>query len=136
MSGIQMALLGVSGFLDQQTITTGGQGDPLDFNQERGFVYGSFGSCNDGTSNIYSDALIVRLEWREEFAHYIFNINGVYTNTGWTTLTIVGNGTEVLTRASASFTASGSTSWIWSTADDVSTQVFGSISSTAVCTFT
>jgi len=136
MSGIQMALLGASSALDVQTVTTGGQGEPLDFNQERGFVYGSFGSIVDGTSNIYSGALIERFEWREEFAHYIFNVSGVQSNSGWTTLTIVGNGTKVLTRASASFTASGSTSWIWSTADDVSTQVFGSISSTAVCTFT
>ena len=136
MSGIQMALLGASGLLDLQTITTGNDGDPVDFNQKRGFQFGSYGTCVDGTSNLYSGAQIEQFQWREDPGNYIFNVNGSYSNSGWTTLTIVGNGTLVLTRASASFTHSVPTSWVWSTSDDVSTQVFGSVSSTVVCTFT
>jgi len=136
MSGIQMALLGSGGALDIQTITTGGDGDPSTFDQKRGFSSGYFGTCVDGTSNLYSGASIDRIEWREDPGIYIFNVNGSQPNSGWTTLTIVGNGTKVLTRASASFVAGVSTSWTWSTSDDVNAQVFGSISSTAVCTFT
>jgi hypothetical protein len=137
MSGIQMALLGSGGALDIQTVTTGNDGDPIDFNQQRGFSYGSFGSIVDGTSNIYSGALINRLLWREDLGVYVFELNGSNANSGWTTLTIVGNGTVALTRASASYYNSGvSTQWTWSTSDNVSAQVFGSVSSTVVCTFT
>ena len=127
---------GTSNFLDQQTITTGGDGDPIDFNQKRGFQFGSYGTCVDGTSNLYSGAQIEQFQWREDSGAYIFNVNGSQSNSGWTTLTIVGNGTKVLTRASASFSASATTAWIWSTSDSVSAQVFGSIGSTVVCTFT
>jgi hypothetical protein len=127
---------GKSNFLDQQTVTTGdnGSGPP---DRQRGFSYGSFGSIVDGTSNIYSGALVNRLLWREDTGVYVFELNGSNANSGWTTLTIVGNGTVALTRASASYYNSGvSTQWTWSTAASISTQVFGSISSTAVCTFT
>jgi hypothetical protein len=137
MSGIQMALLGASGFLDRQTITTGGDGDPIDVNQRRGWYQGSFGTIVDGTSNIYSGATIYELAWREDPGVYIFGLDGSNANSGWTTLTIVGNGTKVLTRTSGTYYNGGvSTSWTWSTTDSVSAQAFGAISSTAVCTFT
>lgn len=130
---------GTSNFLDQQTVTTGGYGpDPFDPEVEavRGYAYGSYGSCVDGTTNLYSGALIARLEWRGSGSYYLFNVEGLHPNSGWTTLTIVGNGTRVLTRASASFVASGSTAWTWSTADNYLSQAFGDIGATAVCTFT
>lgn len=131
---------GTSNFLDQQTVTTGGYGpDPFDPEVEavRGYAYGSYGSCVDGTTNLYSGALIVRLEWRGSGGIYVFNVNGSQPNSGWTTLTIVGNGiTRVLPRASASFYQSVSTSWAWSAADDYLSQAFGDIGATAVCTFT
>lgn len=129
---------GTSNFLDQQTITTGGYGpDPFDPEVEavRGYIQGSYGSCVDGTSNIYSGATIAQFLWRGS-AGYVFNVNGSFANSGWTTLTIVGNGTRVLTRASAFFVRSVSTSWTWSTADDYLSQAFGDIGATAVCTFT
>jgi hypothetical protein len=129
---------GKSNFLDRQTVETGDSGnDPPD--QQRGFSFASFGTCDDGTSNIYSGARINRLLWRENPGPgvYVFELNGERANSGWTTLTIVGNGTKVLARASASYSSAfTSTQWSWSTTDDVSTQVFGIVSSTAVCTFT
>jgi hypothetical protein len=138
MSGIFGGLIAKTSALDVQTVTTSSDGDPIDFNLSRGFVQGGFrGTCVDGTSNIYSDALILRLEWRQDPGDYIFNVNGSVPNSGWTTLTIVGpNGTKVLTRASASYNASASTAWVWPTADDYLTQAFGDTGDIVVCTFT
>jgi hypothetical protein len=132
---------GTSNFLDQQTVTTGGGGPDPDPEVPtlRGYVNGSYGSCVDGTSNLYSGAAIEQFQYHSSGAfgtYYIFNVTGSQPNSGWTTLTIVGNGTKVLTRASASFFNSASTAWTWTTTDDVSTQVFGDLGSTVVCTFT
>ncbi len=110
---------------DTQTVTTGGDGTAPMQDRRRGFISGSFGSINDGTSNIYGGAAITELYWDENggpFPIYSLTITGA-TNSGWTTLTI---GSTVLSRASATSFSSGS--WSWLTSDTVSTQAFGAIS--------
>ena len=118
-----------SGGGDTQTVTTGIFGNSPD--RIRGYQSsGSIGSITDGTSNIYSGAAITKLIWDEGSSAYELNITGA-TNSGWSALTI--DGTKVLTRTSATFSAGGI--WVWATADNVTTQAFGSNGTSHTCVF-
>lgn len=117
--------------LDTQTVTTGstGSGNP-NFDRRRGFDSGVQGSISDGTSNIFGGAAITKFYWDETTITYVLAITGA-TNSGWTQVTI--DGTKVLTRASATFSAG---TWTWATSDTVTTQAFSTASSNHTCVFT
>lgn len=118
-----------SGGGDTQTVTTGISG--LNPDRLRGYQSAtSTGSITDGTSNIYSGAAITRLIWDEGSSVYELNITGA-TNSGWSTLTI--DGTKVLTRTSATFSAGGI--WVWITGDNITTQAFGTNGTSHTCVF-
>ena len=120
----------LSSGLDTQTVTTGGDGLLLDQDRIRGYVQGSIGSISDGTSNIYSGAVIAEMSWDENLGipYYILSIPGA-TDSGWTTLTI---GSVVLYRSSATFIAG---SWTWYTAHTAGTQAFKTAGSVRTVTF-
>jgi hypothetical protein len=145
MSGIQMGLLGSGGILDIQTVTVGAY-DPDPFDPESGYAIRGFrldglpipGSIVDGTSNIYAGATIEFMAWYagaggSSIPFYFFGVNGSQPNSGWTRLTI---GNKTLLRADATFIASVSTGWQWTTTDDLATQAFGATGSTVACIFT
>lgn len=117
-----MALLGSAGFLDTQTITSGSASTGTDpyFNWYgyKGTGSPTFGSISDGTSNIYAGAAIDGIYFYEAgsvnppgpgfYDRYIaLVINGVQSNSGWTTMTI---GSTAFTRSTASFSTSGGVS--------------------------
>lgn len=106
-----MALLGAGGTLDTQTVTVGEYIDKLNIY----YGYSSsliFGSISDGTFNPKGGATILSLYYNASTGYLFFELNGVQTNAGWTTMTIDGT---AFTRASATFSNSGTTSWTWAT---------------------
>jgi hypothetical protein len=119
------------GSLDTQTVTSGASGTAGAGNRRRGFITGSLGSVNDGTSNLYSGAAIRELASEENSGFdVILIITGVQSNSGWTSMNVGGN--HVLTRASATFsTAGGNSSWTWAGVGNL----FGSASSVIVVGF-
>ena len=113
---------GASSSLDTQTVTVGHQAGA-------GYtptIYGyrsspSLGSISDGTFNVKSGASILVLFWTSVQV-VSFVINGVHSNSGWTTMKI---GSTTFNRSSANHyqdTYSNQTSWAWST---VATNPFG-----------
>lgn len=118
--------------LDTQSVTAGGDGDPLYETQRRGYGAG-LGSIADGTSNLYSGAAISFLMWREQTNDIIFRVNAVLTNSGFTTMKV---GTASFNRTSATFSQTGGvTFWSWPVIYTVSTQPFGAIGSTKTVTW-
>lgn len=122
-----------SGLNDTQTVTTGSSG--IAPNRVRGFFSGAWGSIADGTSNLYSGAAILVLEWEENGAggaeQIVFKLTGVVSNSGWDTLTI--DGATTLLRSAATFTTPGGNSqWVWGGGQP---NVFGAASSNHTCVF-
>lgn len=117
---------GTQSILDTQTVTVGNFDDGLTVSLWGYVSTLGTGSISDGTSNIYSGASIAFIYWVTDgsqppfpYQAVQFGIDGIYSNSGWTTMTI--NGTN-FNRTSAIFTQTGTqTYWAWST----STNVFG-----------
>jgi|TARA_R110000764_G_scaffold228242_1_gene318700 hypothetical protein len=112
--------------LDTQTVVIGSRS--RGGNVSTGYKstgYGNFGSITDGTSNVYSGAAINDIYHIDTDKLY-FTLAGSRANSGWTTMKI--NGIS-FTRASASYSSSSSTTWIWSS---VSSHPFGSSGTRAV----
>lgn len=131
MSGIHMALLG-SGptYLDRQIVTVGGVGTLPAGDRERGYKRGSYGSIDDGASDIYSGALINQLNHQQINSRVYLIIAGTLSNSGWTTLTI---GTSEYSRSAATFaTGGGVSTWYWS---DGSSPFGATIGAVVNCTF-
>ena len=83
-----------------------------------GFTAGGWGSITDGTFGFISNAPIEILNWGNSNT-LIFQITGIYANSGWTKVTI--SGVDFL-RSAASFTTNASpnySSWSWSGASNV-----------------
>lgn len=125
MTGILCNLIGgtaTSPTLDTQTVTRGSTSigsNPID--EYSGYATSlAIGSIADGTSNIYGGASILSLYFYEEAyvsppvgiitRQVVLTINGAQANSGWTTMTV---GTTPFTRASATFSVSTQTDWIW-----------------------
>ena len=124
MTGILCNLIGgtaTSPTLDTQTVTRGTSttgSNPTEYYS--GYASGLFGSIADGTSNIYGGASILNLYFYEEAyvsppvgvttRQVVLIINGAQANSGWATMTV---GTTPFTRASATFSVSTQTNWIW-----------------------
>ncbi len=96
------------GFFDDKFVDTYGYASSL-------FI----GTCTDGTFDQISNAPILSLSWSTSNV-VTFELSGVYSNAGWTDVTISG---QTFTRASGTFTTTGSTTyWQWSS---VTTNPFG-----------
>ncbi len=117
-------LRGKSAGLDTQTVTvgytpSGGQYQPA-LAGYRNVTGTNLGSISDGTFNVKSGAFINTLYWTG-FGTVIFSINGSHSNSGWTTMKI---GNTTFTRASSTFSQSGTSTatWAWYT---ITTNPFG-----------
>ena len=108
---------GGSSSSDTQTVTAGISGSIPD--RLRGYrSVPALGSITDGTSNLYAGATVLDLYHDEGGGapgdSVIFSVNGVQSNSGWTTMSIVAGTPSSLNRASAIFSTSGGiTTWIW-----------------------
>lgn len=128
------SLVGSTGSLDAQTVTTGASGSLP--NRQRGYhAVPALGSIADGTSNVYAGAAVTELYYSEDGVDgssgiYVLRITGA-TNSGWTTLTI---GSKALLRAAADSFLGGQ--WQWITSDTIGTQAFGASSNVVNCSFT
>lgn len=105
--------------LDTQTVTVGKVNGNAYVGPQYGFnSYSSppYGSCSDGTSNVYSGAAIQSLIYFDLNASngfFVFSVVGNRSNSGWTTITA--NGTAYQ-RSAASYSynsSSNSTRWEW-----------------------
>jgi hypothetical protein len=115
-------------------VTTGGDGSSGNNDRRRGFVLGQIGSINDGTSDLYSGAPISALYWDESGDHVIFEIQGTWANSGWTTMNVGGLS---FSRVSASFAqVGGDTQWVWNAFYGPTTNPFGIIGTVKTVTFT
>lgn len=118
MTGILCAIAGSGGVLDIQTVTVGrftGCDKYGCYTHSGYFTRGAdiFGSISDGTFNPVSGASIVQLACFSG-STLRFTLSGIYSNGGWTSMQI---GSNIYTRDSATFSASGSyTDWQWATA--------------------
>jgi hypothetical protein len=142
---------GGGGNLDSQTVTvgqvtsaSGGSGLPSGSTVRRGFLNsGAGGSISDGTSNIYSGASIIQIEYIWDTVYPISGVSLVIAgasraNSGWTTLTI---GSTPYLRTNATYTANsgGNTWWSWFGGDydyNGSADPFGTTGGTTTCAFT
>ena len=142
---------GGGGNLDSQTVTVGqavqnnagGSGAPSSSSVRRGFSSsGSFGSISDGTSNLYSGAAIVQIQYTWDTVYpasgVSLQIDGASrANSGWTTLTI---GSTAYLRTSAQYTpnAGGDTYWSWYSGSDNTgaADPFSGTGTTTNCVFT
>ncbi len=124
------AVGGTGVHLDTQLVTTGADGTVIDQNRTRGFIQGLIGTISDGTSDVYSGAVITDLYWDENLGtpQYWLAITGA-TASGWATITI---GSKTLYRTAATFTGSA---WNWSTTDTAGTQAFGTAGSSKTVYF-
>ncbi len=105
MMPFRCLVMGNSG-LDQQVVTTGLLGVIPD--RYRGFSTAlAIGSIVDGTSNIYAGAAITELYHFETDSTLHLKITGA-VNSGWTTMTIVGQASFL--RSAAGFAAN---EWTW-----------------------
>ena len=98
--------------LDTQVMTAGITGTTPNLNY--GFWNGAnpFGSLSDGTSNLFGGAVIRGLYWGEASLQLMFTVTGLFANSGWTTMTILGQ--YGVTRASATYMQNaGDTYWSW-----------------------
>ena len=124
MSGVLAVLAGTSGtgpVLDTQTVTRGtfssGSNPSLQYS---GYAQSITGSISDGTSNLYSGASILGIYFYQEAytsppvgyttRRVILSIAGVCANSGWTTMKV---GSTNFMRASAAYSVSTNTNWIW-----------------------
>lgn len=136
--------------LDSQTVTvgqatsaSGGGGAPTGTTVRRGFlISGAGGSISDGTSNIYSGASILQIQYIWDTTYPTSGVTLVIAgtnraNSGWTTLTI---GSTAYQRTSASYTADsgGNTYWTWYEGSDNNgtEDPFGNTGGTTTCVFT
>lgn len=127
MTGILAAFAGFgSAALDTQTVTSGSlSGGSNPYYTYYGYsdgtgTAGSFGSIADGTSDIYSGAAIKGLYFYElgysspptgyTTRQVRLVIAGNQANSGWSSIKI---GDTTYSRASASYSASTNTTWIW-----------------------
>lgn len=120
---------GTQAALDTQTVTVGTS--IVKSITRYGFVQSSStGSISDGTFNPKSGATILAFYWQNNNT-VTFQLSGVYTNDGWTTVDIAGTS---FSRSAATFSNSTNTTWTWSS---VATNPFGTTNgATKVCTFT
>jgi hypothetical protein len=124
MTGIICALVGGSAapVLDTQTVTVDSFSDgsnPVSYWSGYGSPF-ALGAIVDGTSNIYGGAAIFDLYFYQESTvsppvgyttrYLLLTIDGSQADSGWTTMTV---GTTVFTRASATYSAGSTTSWLW-----------------------
>ena len=109
MSGAAV-LAGRASTLDTQNVISGSSGSIPD--RQRGYDNSpALGSINDGTSNLYSGAVITEIYHDETNSWLYLTITGTLANSGWTTM--AANGTAFL-RTSATFSQSGGfTTWKW-----------------------
>jgi len=136
--------------LDSQTVTvgqtttaSGGSGLPTGSTVRRGFlISGAGGSISDGTSNLYSGASILQIQytWDNYYPTSALSLIIAGTNranSGWTTLTV---GTTAYQRSAASYTANsgGNTYWSWydGTDSNGTDDPFGNTGGTTTCVFT
>ena len=142
---------GGGGNLDSQTVTvgttntaSGGSGAPAGVSVKTGFLLSGAGSSSisDGTSNIYSGASILQLQylWDTTYPTSTFTLVIAGTNranSGWTTLTI---GSTAYLRTSASYAANsgGNTYWSWYDGSDNTgaSNPFSATGTTTTCVFT
>ena len=142
---------GGGGNLDSQAVTvgtttagSGGSGAPTGTTSRMGFASysGSYGSISDGTSNLYSGAAIVQIQYTWDTYYPIsavsLQIDGASrANSGWTTLTI---GTTSYQRSNAQYTpnAGGDTYWSWYSGSDNTgaANPFAATGQTTTCVFT
>ena len=141
---------GGGGNLDSQAVTvgttstgSGGSGAPTGTTARTGFSSsGSFGSISDGTSNLYSGAAIVQIQYTWDTYYPVsgvsLQIDGIgRANSGWTTLTI---GTTSYQRSSAQYAgnAGGDTYWSWFAGTDNTGagNPFSGTGTTTTCVFT
>ena len=127
--------------LDSQTVTVGAT--TAGTTSRRGFSSsGSYGSISDGTSNLYSGAAIVQIQYTWDTSYPIsgvaLTIDGASrANSGWTTLTI---GTTSYQRSSAQYApdAGGDTYWTWFAGTDNTGagNPFSGTGTTTTCVFT
>lgn len=112
---------GTSKGLDSQVVTVGYASDPTFYSY--GSEPGYYGSISDGTSNIYSGASILALnyfyyygnELVPTFDSVIFIVSGNSPNSGWSTMSI--NGINFSRSGATYYYDSGQnkTSWYWNT---------------------
>ena len=78
-----------------------------------GFSSGSYGSISDGTFGFISNAAITFLNWLNSGGTLTFQIAGIYSNSGWTKVTIAG--VDYLRTAASFSTSTGPdrTTWTW-----------------------
>ena len=96
---------GTTSALETHTMTIGLSGSVW------GFQTGSFGALSPTTSSIYGGATVNRISATAISDQTFFGINGVVSNSGWSTIII--NGTS-FSRTAASFsTAGGISIWTW-----------------------
>jgi hypothetical protein len=141
---------GGGGNLDSQAVTvgtttagSGGSGAPTGTTSRMGFSSsGSFGSISDGTSNLYSGAAIVQIQYTWDTYYPISALflqiaSAPHANSGWTTLTI---GTTSYQRSNAQYTANsgGYSSWSWYSGSDNTgaANPFAATGQTTTCVFT
>lgn len=112
--------------LDTQIVTSGATGSGISQDRARGFLASIIGSVSDGTSNLYSGAVIDALYYYEgggASAEYIFRVMGSFPNSGWTTMYV---DSVPFPRSGANyFSSGGQTYWSWFTGDTPASQVFG-----------
>ena len=129
--GAMQTLLGsfvFLGALNTQTVVNGQVG-VAGFRQ-RGYILGSIGTISTGTSPMFGGATISQLYYDENSDAIVLNLVGIFSNSGYTSLTFSGSST-VLMRASATFNASGgNTSWAWGLIGGLTTQPLGGNGST------
>lgn len=124
MSGIQMALLGATSS-GSYALVTGGTGSPGSF--FRGYNGAvPFGTLTPTAFTLNGATQIDAFYYDQSSGIYLLQVNGG-TNTGWATVTI--DSTLTLVRTAATFTAGASPYWSWATADTITTQAFGLVSS-------
>ena len=144
---------GGGGNNDSQTVTVGSHAEsfppsgliPSNTSNFKGLftnIYASGGSISDGTSNLYSGASIVQIQytWNNVFgvSVIILEIAGNNrANSGWTTLTI---GTTSYSRTNATYSASNgaNTAWTWFGGSDLTgaQNPFSATGTTTTCVFT
>ena len=142
---------GGGGNLDSQVVTvgttntgSGGGGAPTGTTAKTGFLLSGAGSSSisDGTSNIYSGASIVQLNYTWDTYYPISALflqiaSAPHANLGWTTLTV---GSVAYLRSNATYTAnsSGNSSWSWFSGSDNTgaSNPFSGTGTTTNCVFT
>ena len=142
---------GGGGNLDSQTVTvgttntaSGGSGAPAGVSVKTGFLLSGAGSSSisDGTSNLYSGASIVQLNYSWDNVYPISAVflsiaSAPHANSGWTTLTV---GTTAYQRTNAIYGANsgGNSSWSWYDGSDNTgaSNPFSGTGTTTTCVFT